>query len=590
MDEESTPPSVPQPGSVRLLGKVASPEGDEATSEEFTFWVADDVLVEKTQIVYAQSTYDDRLTTFHAVVDEVYRRSHRRTILEEADRFGSDPNARVSLDSQGVTYAKAKILRAEPPVLSPPREESFVWLSGPREARLAYGVEQMGQSLAIGLLENGGSANAGPAYIDLDYLLGANGAHLNVNGVAGAATKSSFLMSVLFQLLEQSRAYARENPSAQDTLRVVPIVLNVKGYDLMWLDYLNTRYRPERDAAVWRELGASSPSAFADARFLAPEQRRAGVAVPIGRPAERYSWSLGDVIELGLFPYLFGDEDREDENFLGILMDIEATITNEEFVGNESRRSLRRDVAANFQELLEWIAGQIALPDGNRLVRNHAPGTWRKFYRRLRRVVQEGDGVLSRFGNEGRPLRVTAAQTTAPIVVDISSVRDQAIQRFIVAAIFSQVMIARTGTNAVPNLAYVLVIDELNRWAPKGASDPITRLIEKVVAEMRSQGIVLFGAQQQASQVSPRVIENSSIRALGRTGSLELSQPLWGFLSAAAKRRAQNLQADEKLVCQVNLREPMQVRVPFPYWAMRRAEADLAADAGDFDRREEFER
>lgn len=146
------------------------------------------------------------------------------------------------------------------------------------------------------------------------------------------------------------------------------------------------------------------------------------------------------------------------------------------------------------------------------------------------------------------------------------------------------------GTNAVPNLAYVLVVDELNRWAPKGATDPITRLIERVVAEMRSQGVILFGAQQQASQVSPRVIENCSLRVLGRTGSLELEQGLWGFLSRGAKRRALALGVDEKLVYQVNFREPMHVRMPFPCWAMRRGEAILSAPGGAFDDREEWER
>ena len=76
-------------------------------------------------------------------------------------------------------------------------------------------------------------------------------------------------------------------------------------------------------------------------------------------------------------------------------------------------------------------------------------------------------------------------------------------------------------------LRYLLMLDELNRWAPRGARDPITKLIERVAAEMRSQGVVLLGAQQQASQVSEKVIEAAAIRMLGRTGSLELEQTVW---------------------------------------------------------------
>ena len=100
----------------------------------------------------------------------------------------------------------------------------------------------------------------------------------------------------------------------------------------------------------------------------------------------------------------------------------------------------------------------------------------------------------------------------------------------------------------------------------------------------------LFGAQQQASQVSPRVIENSSVRVMGRTGSLELEQPLWGFLSRGAKRRAQAMGPSEKLIYQVNFREPMHVRIPFPCWAMRRDEAVLSAPGATFDEREDWER
>ncbi len=601
----------------RLLGKVASPEGAEATSEEFTFWVAEDVLVEKSQIVHAVSAYghgdpgdrgshggqgnqdnhgdrsdrgDSGTITFHAVVDEVYRRSRRRTVLEEADRFGGDARATLPLDSQGLTYAAAKILRAEPPVLAPPREESLVFLSGAREARLAYAVEEMGQPLPIGLLQNGGSAFAGPAYLDLDYLLGANGAHLNVTGVAGAATKSSFLTCVLYRLLQHCIEHERAHPSAPDRLAIVPIVLNVKGYDLLWLDHANRRYVAQTEDAIWHDIGITSPTPFAGARFLAPEQAAVRAAVPVGRAVERYSWSLGDVVDGGLFPYLFGDEDREDENFLGLLQDVEAVLTVERQSNGTYERALGKNAPPTFQALLDWIGEQMASKEEERRLRNHHPGTWRKFYRRLRRVVQEGEGLLVRHGTEGRPLDVTATATCPPVVVDLQSVRDAALQRFVVAAIFAQVSAARTGTNAVPNLAYVIVLDELNRWAPRGASDPITRLIERVVAEMRSQGVILIGAQQQASQVSPRVIENSAIRALGRTGALELNQPLWSFLGGGAKRRIQNLRPDEKLVYQVNFREPMQVRMPFPCWAMRRDEAAVTARAGRFDELEEWER
>ena len=120
-------------------------------------------------------------------------------------------------------------------------------------------------------------------------------------------------------------------------------------------------------------------------------------------------------------------------------------------------------------------------------------------------------------------------------------------------------------------------VPSLNRFAPHGARDPITQLFELIAAEMRSQGIILLGAQQQASQVSSKVIENAGIKVLGRTGSLELTQPVWRSLSPSARAKAVALTVDEKLILQDSFRAPMHVRVPYPPWAMRREEVDVRA-------------
>ena len=57
--------------------------------------------------------------------------------------------------------------------------------STPPEAARGYGLDRMGHRLDVGLLRNGGTQFAGRAAIDLDFLLGKNGGHLNVSGIAG---------------------------------------------------------------------------------------------------------------------------------------------------------------------------------------------------------------------------------------------------------------------------------------------------------------------------------------------------------------------------------------------------------------------
>ena len=69
------------------------------------------------------------------------------------------------------------------------------------------------------------------------------------------------------------------------------------------------------------------------------------------------------------------------------------------------------------------------------------------------------------------------------------------------------------------------------------------------------------------------MIENAGVRALGKTGMLELNSSVWRHLSPSTKLRADALPPNEKLLLQDTFRQPMNVRIPFPTWAMRQAEA-----------------
>ncbi len=571
-----------------VIGRVAAPPRQEATSGQFYFWVPPDALVERTQLVVAESEIVGRRYTFYAIVDEVFRASRKRSMGHEVDEADNDLSFEPPFESEGYTYASATILRTQPAVLVPPRERSDVLLANPLEAGIAYSADEIERALAVGLIKNGGDQIAGVGKIDLDYLLGASGGHMNVNGSAGRGTKSSFLLFAVWLLLRVAREQRRERPSDPNRLRIVPIVFNVKGFDLFYLDQRNRRYKPENHASTWRELGVEDPGPFSGVSYFAPQQPGNSLAMPIGcpSPVTAYSWSLNDVIAKGIFRYLFAEVDANDANFGALVLDIETWLTNERVANDGSvTRNLRggQEMPTTFAELLDWIHEQIAAKEDKRRLRSHHTATWKKLYRRLLKALYESRGVLRRDEQTGIPLDLIRQDTSDPLVVDLNALAGLPdMQRFVVATILRQLIEARTGTSAVKGLVYVVVLDELNRFAPKGARDPITELIEQVASEMRSQGVILFGAQQQASKVSEKVIENAAIRVLGRSGALELSAPAWRFLSDSARVKAESLELDEKLVVQDNFREPMHVRVPFPAWAMNPSEAGAStADQAD---------
>ncbi len=555
-----------------VLGRVAAPPNKEATSELFYFWVARDQLVERTQIVTTASALGGKPVRFVGLVEEVYRQSRGLNMAEEVDRFDADPAEGPPFASAGFGYARAAVLRTDPVCHAPPLEESPVQLGGPADAAKGYGFDRMrpDSRLAVGRLRNGGTEFAGPAVIDLAYLLGENGGHLNVNGIAGMGTKSSFLLHVVQLLMHWAKRVGR--PGDTGRVRVVPVIFNVKNFDLFFIDRQSRNWTPAH-AADWNELGVDEPGPFIDVRFYAPQERKSPTPIRTGRDGvAAYSWGLADLVEQGLVRYLFADDDLGSPNFGALVAAVEEQLTADTPDGPRLRDTAPR----TFDDLPEWL---------NDAANHHAlgephPGTRASLLRRLRGLLLDSDGVLRRDEERGKPLRVPADEGGGPLVIDLFGVRDEKMKRFVVAAVVKQLIDLRSK-EPVEGMRYVIALDELNRFAPKGGTDPITLMIERVAAEMRSQGVILLGAQQEASRVSPRVIENAAIRVIGRSGTLELSANVWDFLGKSARSQAAQLLETEKLIVQPNFRAPMLAKIPFPPWALRREEAASPPSATD---------
>ena len=233
-----------------------------------------------------------------------------------------------------------------------------------------------------------------------------------------------------------------------------------------------------------------------------------------------------------------------------------------------------------FQDLLDYIEMK-AQPESKDLdddsLRSMSNSTIQALWRRLARVLGPTSGLLRRDDIDGAPLTLATMQEDVS-VIDIQSIHDAHLQRFVIAAVLNQLVEWRSGPHAARHETFLVVIDELNRYAPRGASDAITKLFEYVASQMRSRGIILFGAQQQGSRVSDVVIENSQTRVLGRSGGQELADSIWRGFSEGDRKLALRLGPDEKVIVAPNFREALHVKVPRPPWAMRPEEAtDIAA-------------
>jgi DNA helicase HerA-like ATPase len=118
-----------------------------------------------------------------------------------------------------------------------------------------------------------------------------------------------------------------------------------------------------------------------------------------------------------------------------------------------------------------------------------------------------------------------------------------------------------------------IVLDEMNKYAPRDGSSPIKEILLDVAERGRSLGMILLGAQQTASEVERRIVANAAIRVVGRLDSAEAGRDEYGFLPIVQRQRATIMKPGTMIVSQPEIPVPILLTFPFPAWATRPDEA-----------------
>ena len=156
-----------------------------------------------------------------------------------------------------------------------------------RSASEALFFDGMERRLPAGL-----SRDDEPLYLNLDFVDGTRGAHVNISGISGVATKTSYATFLLYSLFESGVL----GPEAVNTKA---LVFNVKGEDLLWLDRPNRRL-DDRQAARYARLGLPV-DAFPSVAFFAPP-RRGAATTRAGRDQPRHRHHVVLLDAGGLLP------------------------------------------------------------------------------------------------------------------------------------------------------------------------------------------------------------------------------------------------------------------------------------------------
>jgi DNA helicase HerA-like ATPase len=493
--------------------------------------------------------------------------------------------AEGSMPGAKVRSAEVAVTRVDPEVwVAPDPGGAVARASGEARAKALY-TDEMGRPLPIGLGRDGE-----PVFVDLDFFDGRKGGHMSISGISGVATKTSFALFFLRMLTASPEAVGE----AAANLRIV--VFNVKGEDLLWLDKPN-RFFTEEAAAAWRVLGVD-PRPFPSVSLWAPPRRRSGdVVVPdvAGRQdVDVFAWTVREFVDEGLLRFLFTDASdlRNQVSFVAervegqlrryavdvagrpgavVLRDpaVERHRPGEVVVPGAGERVID-DLASLAEAIGDFVDPEYDEPDTRWTGRVQA-GTAAAFMRRMHAAVLRL-GHLVRAGDSRRIDR-SRAQVT---VVGIQSLHEHA-QRFVVGALLAEAFAEKEQTGRRLPLS-VVVLDELNKYAPREGSSPIKDMLIDIAQRGRSLGVLLVGAQQTASRVAPEVLENAAVRVAGRLDAAEAERGEYGWMLPSTRARARLLKPGTMVVSQPAIPVPLVVDFPFPPWATRKEEVDTAGD------------
>ncbi|MFQ5553878.1 MAG: ATP-binding protein [Acidimicrobiia bacterium] len=551
------------------------------TTSEFRIVLDENDYVQLDDLVVVRTEVPKRgEVRTYGVVTEVEAIYEGATFESDTHRIADEgimPGAKVR-------SARVAVTRVDPEVWVSPDPGEVAERASGEERRKALYVDEMGRPLPVGIGKDGE-----PMYVDLDFFDGRKGGHMSISGISGVATKTSFALFFL-RLLS-----GRPDVLGEGAANLRVLVFNVKGEDLLWLDRPN-RFFDEAAAAVWDELGVA-PGPFPSVSFWAPPQVRSGdVLVPDtgGRQegVAAFTWSPREFIEEGLLRFLFTDasdarnqipfiEERVRSQLQRFAVDVAgepgAVVLRDPSEGHRPGTAITpspgervvRDLRSLVDGIAEFVDPESQDPDPKWTGRTQM-GTVSAFMRRLH-AASHRLGHLVRSGPSRRIDRA-AAQVT---VVAIQSLHDLA-QRFVVGALLSETFGEKERTGQRLPLS-VVVLDELNKYAPREGTSPLKEMLIDIAQRGRSLGVLLVGAQQTASRVAQEVMENAAIRVAGRLDAAEAERAEYGWMLPSTRARARLLKPGTMVLSQPAIPVPLVLDFPFPPWATRREEVDDTA-------------
>lgn len=545
----------------KLIGRVSATEKYPSSCDDFQFWLADDTILSPFDIVRVENKTDGSIT--YGVVQD---------ILHITDGIGHLSNY-VSSDFGDVetipmtrrlslSYAKVSVIHNTKENFMPVFEGSPVFTADNEDIEIALGLDNIDERTAIpaGLMKASNNV-AVPIKYNGDFLIGPEGAHMNISGISGLATKTSYVMFLLKAIQHKYK----------DDVAI--IVMNVKGDDLLHIHQPNEKITSAQ-REEWDALGVPCEP-FENVRYLYPYRKQkdrlyANTALPTEDLEEQF-----DAQQAANFVYTF-DHDIGKVDMLFANVDdpnytIESILNYIDY-GTEFKGDLSW---TDFKDKLKEFCSKGSSKNNNSSILIQS---WQRFRRLINNSIND-DIFVNAISSAREQHQVYLSDEVLNInggemmVVDIAGITEQ-LQCLVFGDIIRSVYSLKHGDfdpeerkNKKPIPKRIIIfVDELNKYAPSTSSksSPLLANLLDITERGRSEGVVLFSAEQFRSAIHERIKGNCGTNVYGRTNAIEVSRPDYKFVPTVYANMMTRLKKGDLILHHPVFKTLLKIQFPFP--------------------------
>jgi len=342
---------------------------------------------------------------------------------------------------------------------------------------------------------------------DHRYILGPESAHVNISGISGLATKTSYAMFLIQSILQKT--------TEEEKKKLAIVILNVKHGDLLQINQKREQKFSAEEMEMWKALGVEpQPFPSDNVHYYLPRGRD-------GRHPN--SFLVPDIYQT----YAYELESTADKLDL-LFAQIPDTYFTLESIISEIKEGIRNN-EPDFRNVHSWtnlLSGKPLFDPTThsavkewRGIKGSSIGVFRRHMRRMVQVGQSGIFVDARSTHEKslgeEILKIRGGHV---YVVDIAHLYEHE-QMLVFGDLLKSVYSLKADppedrTEPIPEKV-IFFVDELNKYAPAGPRpSPLTELVLEIAERGRSLGVILISAQQFMSAVHPRVTGNCATKSL----------------------------------------------------------------------------